>query len=269
MEKRRTTPFLTACVLALVVLGIAGCSGSNSVGPGGNTTTRVRGINALQECPGNVDIGQVGLQPTTASNLAYGVVPTNGYNVIRAGVGLHYAAYPAGQTTNAVTTGDVDLNPHDPNDPNSGTYTLVATGICNGGSGITTPHLVRLVDSYPTNFTGNKAGTVAIRVVNLIPDLNGGISLASNGALLNGTDNTATTNVPYAATSGYNGSHYNEGINLAGSPVLTIRTNANAVLATVASFNFQVNHAYTLFVFGEVNPTSGGHAIDVVPVLDF
>jgi hypothetical protein len=48
----------------------------------------------------------------------------------------------------------------------------------------------------------------------------------------------------------------------------TIRTNANAILATVPNFAFQPNHAYTLFVIGEVNPVGSGTPLTVVPVLD-
>jgi hypothetical protein len=265
-------PLVAASLVILSILALAGCGGGGilgSVGPGGNTTTRVKAYNALQGCPANIDIEQVGVQPVVFSNLAYNSVPA-GYTSIRAGTGLHYAVFNTGQTTNALATADVDLNPHDVNDnPNTGTYTLAATGICGLGSGQASPHLVRLVDSFPFTFTGSNAGTVAIRVINLVPDLTGGITLASNGAALHGTDDAGTNNVPYATTSGFNGAHYNGGINLAGSLTLTIRTNANAILGTVQNFTFAPNHAFTIFVIGEVTPTAGGAPINVVPIQDF
>jgi len=268
MKFGRMSPFLAASVLAMAALGLAGC-GSDSVGPSGNSTTQVRSYNGLQGCPNNIDIEQIGVHPLTASNLAYNFVPS-GYTSIRAGTGLHYGIFNTGQTSNALALADVDLLPHDPNgNANSGTYTLVATGICGGGSGTTTPHLVRLVDAFPFMFNGTSAGTVGLRVVNLVPDLTGGITLASNGTPLHGTDDSGTNNVPYAASSGYDSSHYNAGINLAGNPTLTVRTNANAILATVQNFTFAPNHAFTLFVIGEVSPTGGGQPIRVVPVQDF
>lgn len=263
-----STPFLAAGVLLVAGLGLAGCGG-DSVGPSGNSTTLARAVNGLQGCPTAVDIEQLNVQPVPFPNLAYAMTSGN-YASLRAGTGLHYAVFPTGQAANGLATADVDLNPHDPNgDPNSGTYTLAAAGICGGGTGITTPHLIRLIDAFPSTFNGNNNGTVALRVINLVPDVGGGISLASNGAALHGTSDAATNNVPYVATPGYNTSNYNQGINLAGAPTLTIRTNANTVLATVPNFNFQANHAYTLFVFGEVTPTGGGQPISVLPVVDF
>ena len=268
MKFGRITPLIAASVLVIAALGIAGC-GSNSVGPSGNSISQVKSFNALQGCAQNIDIEQVSVAQKTASNLAYGAVPF-GYTSIRAGIGLHYGIFPAGQTSNALWLGDIDLNPHDPNgNLNSGTYTLTATGICGVGAGTTKPTLVRLIDAFPFTFTGANTGTVALRVVNLVPDLTGGITLASNGAALHGSDDAGTNNVPYATTSSFDGSHYNTGINLAGSPTLTIRTNANAILGTVQNFTFAPNHAFTIFVIGEVNPTNGGQAITVVPIVDF
>jgi hypothetical protein len=263
------TPFIAAAAIVIGGLAVAGC-GSNSVGPGGNTTSEVRSINALQGCPNRIDIGQQNVVPVQFVNLAYGSPPTAGYAAIRSGTGLHYAIYNTGTTTNPLAVSTIDLSPHDPNgNANTGVYTLVGTGICGVGSGVTAPQLVRLVDAFPFSFTGANSGTVGIRVVNLIPDLSGGITLASNGAALHGSDDAGTNNVGYAGTSGFDASHYNSGINLAGGPTLTIRTNANAVLATVPAFTFTPNHAYTLFVIGEVTPTNGGQAITVVPVKDF
>lgn len=265
----RTAPLVAVTALIITGLGLAGC-GSDSVGPSGNSTALVKSINGLQSCPGNIDFTQMGVVPPTFVNVPYAVAPAAGYGSIRAGVGLNYGIYTTGNTTNPLATASIDLNPHDPNgNPNSGAYTLVATGICGAPAGTTTPHLIRLVDAFPFTFGGSAANTVGLRVINLVPDVSGGISLYSNGAALHGSDDAGTNNVAYAATSGFDSTHYNSGLNLSGSPVLTIRTNANSILATVPAFNFAGNHAYTLYVFGEANPTAGGQSISVVPVQDF
>jgi hypothetical protein len=267
-------PLIAASMIVISGLAMAGCGGGGilgSIGPGGNTTTMVKSLNALQGCPNNIDVEQVGVQPIVFTNLAYGVIPA-GYTSIRAGTGLHYAVFNTGQTINPLATADVDLLPHDPSgNPNTGTYTLVATGICGLGAGATSPQLVRLIDAFPSNFTGTGSGTVGLRLINLVPDLTAGITLVSNGAALHGTDDPGTNDVPYAATSGFNSSHYNSGINLTGSPTLTVRTNtiANTILGTVQNFTFAPNHAYTIFVIGEMTPAAGAHVIQIVPVQDF
>jgi hypothetical protein len=265
-------PLIAASMIVLSGLAMAGCGGGGilgSIGPGGNTTTMVKSFNALQGCPNNIDIEQIGVQPVVFSNLPYDFVPA-GYTSIRAGTGLSYAVFNTRQTTNPLATATIDLNAHDPaGNPNTGTYTLVATGICGLGAGDTSPHLVRLLDAFPFTFTGTGNGTVGLRLINLVPDLTGGITLASNGAALHGSDDPGTNNVPYATTSGFDSSHYNSGINLAGNPTLTIRTNANAILGTVQNFTFAPNHAFTIYVIGEVNPTAGGKAMQVVPIQDF
>jgi len=269
MRSRRLTPFVAAAAVALTALGLDGCSGNSSIGPSGNSTSQTRAFNGLQGCSTNIDIEQLNVTPVQFQNVAYAAVP-GAYTSLRSGLGLHYAVFPTGQTSSALALADIDLIPHDPGgDPNSGTYTLAATGICGGGSGSTTPHLVRLQDAFPSAFTGSNVSTVALRVINLVPDLTGGVTLASNGSAVHGSDDAGTNNVNYAGNSGFNSSHYNAGINLAGSTQLTIRTNANAILANVPNFTFTPNHAYTLFVVGEVNPTAGGQAITVVPVQDF
>jgi hypothetical protein len=277
MKLNRIAPLISAGILALIFAGLSGCGNGNSVGPGGNTSTRVRAFNGLQNCPTGVDFTQTGLTPTF-TNVTYGTfapattsTSSANYQSIRAGVGLNYNVFQTGTSANSLASASVDLNPHDANsNNNTGTYTLVATGICGGGSGLTTPHIVRLIDSFPSSFVGQQTNTVAIRVVNLVSDVSGGITLFSNGAPLNGTDTQGTTSVPYAASSGFNGAHYNAGITLNSTPTLTIVDNANAVLATVpASFQFQPNRAYTLFVVGELHPTGGGQPITVVPVQDF
>jgi hypothetical protein len=277
MKFNRIGPLIKAGLLALVLAVLSGCSGSNSIGPSGNSTARVRSFNALQNCPTGVDFTQTGLTPTF-TNVTYGAfspaaTPASNanYQSIRAGTGLNYNVFPTGMSTGALATASVDLNPHDVNSSNNtGTYTLVATGICGGGSGITTPQMIRLLDSFPSTFVGSQAGTVAFRVINLVPDVGGNITLFSNGAALSGSDNTGTNSVPYAATSGFNGAHYNSGITLNTTPALTIVDSSNAILATVdPTFQFQANHAYTLFVIGELHPVGGGHPITVVPVEDF
>ena len=270
MRSGRLTPFVAAAAAALAVLGLDGCSGgNNSIGPSGNSTSRVRAFNGLQGCANNIDVEQLNVMPVGFTNLPYAAIP-GGYTSLRAGNGLHYAIFPTGQMTGAVALADIDLLTHDPSgNANAGTYTLAAAGICSITSGATAPHLVRLQDAFPFTFTGNNAGTVGLRVINLVPDLNGGVNLASNAASLHGSDDAGTSSVQYAGNGGLDSSHYNSGINLSGSTQLTIRTNANAVLATVPNFNFAPNHAYTLFVVGEANPTAGGQPITVVPVQDF
>lgn len=270
MRTRRMTPHFAATLGTLAALSLAGCGGgTNSVGPGGNTVSLVRAVNALQGCPANVDIEQANVMPVPFQNLASGAVPA-GYTSLRAGNGLAYGVFATGTTKPAIASTNVDLVARDPSgDPNSGHQTLVATGSCSGGAGVAAPQLLNLQDSFPFTFGGVNAGTVGLRVVNLIPDFNGGITLASNGAPLHGTDDAGTNAVPYASLGGFNGKHYNAGINLTGNPVLTIRTNANAILATVPNFNFQPNHAYTLFVIGRSNPPAGGQPVTVVPVLDY
>ena len=268
MRSDRITSCLSAVLVAAAALGLAGCTGNNSVGPSGNSITEVRGFNALQGCPANVDIGQANVAPTF-TNLSYGAAPS-GYTSVRAGVGLHYGVFTTGQSSPALAAANVDLNPHDPTgNPSAGVYTLVGAGVCNPGSGMPAPRLVRLQDAFPSSFTGVNSGTVALRVVNLVPDQSGGITLASNGLAIHGSDDPGTNNVVYAGNGGTDTSRYNGGINPATNTALTIRNSSNAVIATVPNFTFQPNHAYTLFVIGEVNPTPGGHAVSVVPVLDF
>jgi len=262
------TPLVAITAVVLAGLVVAGCGGGNSVGPGGNTFSQVRSFNALQGCATPVDFEQIGILPAQFS-AGYGSAPAR-YAPIRAGNGLHYGVFNSGTTTNPIATANIDLSPHDTGgNANSGTYTLVATGACGATTGAGVPQLLRLIDAFPSDFTGTQNGTVALRVINLSPDV-GTVTLASNGLPLQGNDNTGTTNVEYAGNSGFVSSHYNSNINLTGSPVLTIRTNANAILATVPSnFTFAPNHAYTLFVIGEGTPVNGGQPIMVVPVQDF
>ena len=261
----------TGSGLALVAFAItiSGCNGSNAIGPSGNATSQVRSISALQGCPTNVDIEQVGVVPVQFVNVVSNS-PPSAYSSLRSGLGLHYGVFPTGTTSGALATANIDLNPHTSGSSgNSGTYTLVATGVCGSGVGVSGPQLVRLLDAFPSSFVGSTAGTVALRVVNLIPDLSGGISLASNGAPLHGSDDAGTNNVAYAGTAGIDSSHYNAGINLTGSPTFTILTNANTVLVTLPTVSLPPNHSYTLFVTGRFSPPGGGSTVSTVIVQDF
>src|SRR5690348_12489199 len=128
MRTGRTTLF--GAVLAVAIgLILSGCSGSNSIGPGGNTTSQVRAFNALQGCPANVDFEQINVAPIPFTNVAYGAAP-GAYTSLRSGLGLHYGVFSTGQTANALALKDIDLLAHDSSNANSGTYTLTATGIC-------------------------------------------------------------------------------------------------------------------------------------------
>lgn len=278
MTRNPSLKFVALSAAALFLgAAISGCGNGNSIGPGANSLSRVRLVSALLNCNSSVDFTQTGttLPISPSGGLAYKDVtstPTSPYSSVRAGIGISYSVYPTGTTTGAIATANVTLSPHDDTASNSdGTYTLIATGICGTGTGFNAPNLVRLIDSYPTTFTGATANTAAIRVVNLSPDA-GNISLFSNGALLNGTDAIGVSNVPYAVGTGFAGSHYDGGI-VTNSPLnLTIRNSANGILTTAtntSAVTLTSNHAYTLFVFGQVTPGATGKPLDVKLVQDF
>src|SRR5579872_775432 len=247
---------LVIAAAALAALGLDGCSGIGSIGPSGNSTSQVRAVNGLQGCPA-IDIEQLNVAPVQFPNVQAGVAP-GAYTSVRSGLGLHYGVFQMGSMANPLALADVDLQPHDAaGNANTGTYTLVATGTCSGAVGSTAPQLVRLVDAFPFNFTGSAANTVAIRVINLVPDVGGGITLDINGASIHGTDDLGTNSVAYAGTANLDNSHYNEVSAIPSGATLTIRSSSNTVLATAPSFSFLPNHAYTLFVIGEVHPSAG------------
>ena len=278
MTRNQSFKFVALSAAALFLgAAMSGCGNGNSIGPGANSLSRVRLVSALLNCNSNVDFTQTGttLPISPSGGLAYRDVtstPTSPYSSVRAGIGINYSVFPTGTTTGAIATANVTLSPHDDSSTNSdGTYTLIATGICGTGTGFNAPNLIRLIDSYPTTFTGPTANTAAIRVVNLSPDA-GNISLFSNGALLNGTDALGVSNVPYAVGTGFTGSHYDGGI-VTNSPLnLTIRNSANGILTTAtntSAVSLTSNHAYTLFVFGQVTPGATGKPLDVKLVQDF
>ena len=228
MRTGRTSPFFAVALVVLGALALDGCSGGlGTFGPSGNSISFVRSIDALQGCPTNVDFEQLNVMPVTFSNVAYAVAPAN-YTSVRSGQGLHYGVFNTGQTSPAIALADINLDGHDSSSTNNtGTFTLVAAGVCGGGSGDTTPQLLRLRDLYPYDFSGRTCRTAGLRVIDLVPDLTGPITLASNGSALHGTDDPGTNNVEYAATSGFDSTHYNSGSTspaIRSSPFVTTQT---------------------------------------------
>ena len=262
--------------LALFGTLIAGCGNGNSLGPSANSLSRVRVINALVDYSPQISVVQTGtaLPITPLNGLGYQDITgdsTTPYSSIRAGNGIAYSVYTTGTFANPLAQANINLTAHDDNTTNNtGTYTLATVGYVSGGTGVTVANLVRLVDGFPTTFTGTSANTAAIRLINLSPN-SGLLSLFSNGSLLTGSDAAGVSGVAYAGTAGFDASHYNSGVATTAPLNLTIRNSANAVLATItstSSVTLLPNHAYTIFVFGLAgNPST--RPLDVKLVRDF
>jgi hypothetical protein len=246
---------------------LAGCGGNSSLGPGANTTSRVRVFNALGGCPGTGAVtvlqsnNSVALNP--ANGVAYGTA--SGYQLVRSGNGINTNVYTAGTTTPPLAPQvSVDLAPHDTNS-NNGTYTVAVSGVCGQTTGApAAPQIKRYIDNPGTPAT-NQA---LLRVVNLSPDAgsvvlyntsgNPPVPIAVAGFPTNGVGYLGNTD--YVAVTPIAGQSFNFSLISAGQ---ALPLPANAGVA-----NLQAGNAYTLFVFGEVNPTGGGQPLNIVLVQD-
>jgi hypothetical protein len=221
----------------IVITLLSGCGGNSSFGPGANTTSQLRSVNALV-C-GNYNALNFAQRSATA-NIATAVVY---------GQATAYATVPAGNGVNdfAVQNGTVvaqnsyDLQPN-------GSYSLVATGDCSQsvGSGVG-PVLLQFTDNPPTAAQlGSNAG---LRLVHASPATAAGYSVIdvyNSGQPLNGL-----TNITYGGATGY-------AVVPAAIYNLTLHSHANnnllilppATTTALGSLNLAAGHSYTLLVIG-------------------
>lgn len=250
----KTTALACAAVLGL---GLAGCAGSGS---NGNTTSaaksQVRFFNAMNGANGgstNVGMTIGNSMITNGSNGVYGkFTPASGYSNVNSGTftatatggGMNSTLQgPAGQT---LVTGQ--------------RYTVVTAGTV-GQVGTNAPQIFLLPDFNPAAQT-IPAGDVAIRVVNLSPDLgNVGLYTTTFGTGVATPVSSTTSNISYGVMS--TSSTYTM-VPLSSLNTLTLRTTAepttNILLtnSNLSTFTLQPGGAYTIFVYGQQTiPTQG------------
>lgn len=267
MVNRKTIRLAGACFTAVSALLLVGCGGSDSFGPSANATSRVRVINAIGGVAGNgaIDVLQsnnaVRLNPQ--GGVAYGGA-TN-YQLIRSGNGISTFVYPAGTTSNGVIQ-DVrfDLAPHDAGS-NNGTYTILVSGVAGRPAGSPDiPQLKRIIDNPQTP----QANQILLRLINASPD-------AGPILLFNTSGNPPTTaqipgfpanGVSYMADTGWvtitpvGGQAFNLSVQSGGQQL--------PIPAASGNVNLQAGRAYSVIVFGMVNPANGGQAINMIVVQD-
>lgn len=246
---------------------LAGCGGNNSLGPGANTTSRVRVLNALGGCPGAGMITVLQSNNSVALNPAGGVTygAASGYQLVRSGNSINTNVYTPGTTANPLAPQvSVDLAPHDANS-NNGTYTVAVSGVCGQATGApAAPQIKRYIDN-PGTPAANQA---LLRLVNLSPDAgsvvlyntsgNPPVPIAVAGFPPNGV--AYLGNSDYVGVTPIAGQSFNFSLISAGQ---ALPLPANAGVATL-----QAGNAYTLFLYGEVNPAGGGKLLNLVLVQD-
>ncbi len=215
-------------------------------------------------CPGNGAIDVLASNNTEPFNPAGGVAygSASNYMLVRSGNGLTTNVYAAGTTTNALAPqAPFTLSPHDPG-TNNGTYTITASGVCGQPVGsAAAPQLARLIDNPPTP----PANQALVRLVNLSPDA-GNITLSNVSGNPPQTVPIVTTGVAYTQSSNYvavtpiAGQSFNFSVS-SGGQVLPIPAGSSTQ-------TLQAGKAYTVFVFGEVNPANGGQLINMAVVQD-
>lgn len=260
-------------VIYPLIFGVA-LTGCGSLGSGPNTISRVRLVNALIGSPnGGVNFVQRGLAVNLNSAVLYGQVQPSGvpfvnyYTVVSGGNsitggGVNTDLYPAPATSGAVLAPEQSflLSPHT-SGQSDGTYTIIAAGIV-GQNGGNAPALLRAIDNVPAIPSGTS--NTYLRVINLAPDTVGtaGLNMNSNGQPIQGLVNiaygTPNSSSNYIAIPTTGNTLFNLSVTYAVS---------NASIPTQHSLNgmsLLAGHAYSIFLIGEVNPTSGAPAFDYI-----
>ena len=224
-------------VTGVLIALLSGCGGNSSIGPGANTTSQVRSINA-QVCTtyNTVNFAQRTQTANIASGVAYGQITS--YSTVPSGNGINDFVV---QNSTVVAQNSYDLLPN-------GSYTLVATGDCSQGSASgVSPNILQYTDSPPT--AAQLSANAGLRVVHVAPATASGyqvVDLYNTGLPLAGL-----TNVSYGGATGY-------AILPAATYNLTLHSHANnnllplptATTTALSSLKLASGHSYTLFIIG-------------------
>ena len=267
MSLRKFTWITAVLALAAVAAMTAGCGSNSSLGPSANATSRVRVFNALG-CPAalTVDVLQasnsVSLNP--AGSVAYGKLSS--YVLSRSGNNINTNVYAGGTTLNPLAPQvTVNLDPHN-SGSSDGTFTVVVSGVC-GQFGNPAPQIKRFIDN-PVTPAGGQA---LVRLVNLCPDAGPIAPYALIGSPLAAVliPGFSANGVAYIDASGYVAI-----TPIPGQPLnLQLRTGFPAgqtlpLPPNAGTVTIQAGSAYTLYVYGEVNPVSGGQALNLLAAQD-
>ncbi len=240
---------------------LTGCGNGSSLGASVNTNSRVRVLNAL----GNVSNGSA-IDVRTRFNNTELLNPNGG---VAYGSASGYALVPntqGGAVTNAFVTGtsttplatnnSIALDTHDTN-TTDGTFTVAVTGVVGQATGnAAVPQILRITDAPPQL----SANLTYLRVVNLSPD--------GGSIVLYNTSNGVTVAVPGFPGNGISYTSASNYVQVTSGIAYSLSVGSGGVTTPVANFTFQADAAYTLFVYGEVNPVNGGQKITGTIVQD-
>jgi hypothetical protein len=243
----RKAGLLTCAGIAVFCAAVlTGCGGNNSVGPGANTTSRVRVFNALENVPNNAAIDILTSSTAVALNspggVAYGL--SSNYMLVRAGNGVNANVYPTGTMTNPLASSNSigNLDPHT-SGSNNGTFTVAAAGVV-GQAGNLAPQIIRFIDAPNTP----PAGQALIRLINLAPNANSAVleNISGNPPSAVAIPGFPTNGIAYAA-----GSDYVAVTPIAGQSFnLNVFSGGQALLANAVTANFQAGNTYSIYIFG-------------------
>lgn len=237
MSLRKATAGAVSLFAGALISLMSGCGGNTSIGPGANTTSNLRSVNALV-C-GSYNTLNIA-QRTSTANIATGVVygQSTAYSTVPSGNGVNDYAV---QNSTVVAQSAFDLHPN-------GVYTLVAAGDCSQTAGNSAaPNLFQFTDSPPT--TAQLGSNAALRVIHVAPATAAGyqtIDVYNAGLPL-----ANLTNISYGNASVYAtlpSATYN----------LTLHSHANntllplpaATTTALSSLTLAAGHSYTLLILG-------------------
>lgn len=251
--------FTRNCILATcAAIGLAGCgSGNNSLGPGGNTTSRVRMFNALA-CP---DASSLDVAERTNTEIAFsgvGYSQATDYVTLPSGNGINHFILKAGTRTEEAPQTPLTLKPNT-------NYTFAAIGDCAQTISALSPKLIELTDTVPNSLNGSM---ISIRLVNITPSADlttESVDLYNQGQPIGGLGG-----VLYGKASEYvtlpSGPNYDFTVRTTGShnPV-TIPANSLSTLNSDAAMG---GGAYTVFLIGEINGSAAAGPLNIKIVKD-
>jgi hypothetical protein len=163
----------TVCLACTLAVGLLGCGGSSSLGPGTNNYGNYRVFNGLlvSNNPTGAAINVALRTPTSTpviTSLAEGTLsPASGYLQTTVGNGVNFYAFePSASTPTVSGSFDVQANTY---------YSVFVTGIYVPTTNtVTAGEVVRLTDTTPTSQLQTSAGlpttNAAIRIFNGAPD---------------------------------------------------------------------------------------------------
>jgi hypothetical protein len=260
MFARKISSLFASGLMAAFAVALVGCGGDSSLGPGGNTTSQVRVLDAMAS-PGvaAVDIAQRTNNVYLVQNVPYG--QATAYKAVASANGVNHFIYQTGTTTEVAPQHQFDLSPN-------AVYTLAVIGDTSQAAGSTyAPQLIRIIDNRPapSTLTNNK---IAIRVINLAPSNDAslsGISLYNAGQPITGltgvTYGNATNYVTLPISGAFSFSVNNSTSN---NPIAL----PAATVSGLAAATLTPGKSYSLVVLGIPGAANPGNALNAVLLTD-